>query len=181
MSGVSTFATCSARQRRPLSTWFILVAAVVGACWWVTGWAALPTGEAGGVADVAGAPLTPISVQLQWRHQWQFAGFYAALEQGYYREAGLAVELREYAEGIDIIDTVVAGRADFGTYYSTVIAERMRGRPIRLLASYLKRSPLVLLVRPGLYSPADLKGCGSWPMRRSSAAPTSGKCSNSAV
>jgi len=158
MSGVSMFATFSARRRRPLSNLFLLVAAVVGLCWWVTGWAAPSAGEAGGAADVGDAPLTPISVQLQWRHQWQFAGFYAALEQGYYREAGLAVELREYAEGIDIIDAVVAGRADFGTYYSTVIAERMRGRPIRLLASYLKRSPLVLLVRPGLYSPADLKG-----------------------
>ncbi|WP_295587651.1 ABC transporter substrate-binding protein [uncultured Lamprocystis sp.] len=145
-------------RRQPLSTWFILVAAVVGVCWWVTGWAEPPAGETGGSAGVEGAPLTPISVQLQWRHQWQFAGFYAALEQGYYRDAGLAVELREYAEGIDIIDAVVAGRADFGTYYSTVIAERMSGRPIRLLASYLKRSPLVLLVRPGLYSPADLKG-----------------------
>ena len=104
------------------------------------------------------APLEPILMQLQWRHQWQFAGFYAALEQGYYRDAGFDVTLREYAKGIDIIGAVESGEARFGTFYSTVIAERMRGRPIRLLASYFQRSPLVLLVRPEVFSPASLAG-----------------------
>src|SRR2546423_1368298 len=31
---------------------------------------------------------TPVRLQLKWRHQFQFAGFYTALEKGYYREAG---------------------------------------------------------------------------------------------
>ncbi len=116
---------------------------------------------AGSRGEAAGAPEdqgpVPVSVQLQWRHQWQFAGFYAAIDQGYYRDVGLEVNLVE-PEEFDIIDQVTSGRADFGTYYSSLIGERMKGRPIRLLASYLKRSPLVLLVRPDIYFPWELKG-----------------------
>ena len=34
-------------------------------------------------------------MQLKWKHQFQFAGYYAALEQGFYRDAGLDVSIRE--------------------------------------------------------------------------------------
>ena len=33
-------------------------------------------------------PLTPIKVQVNWNHQYQFAGFYAAIKNGYYQQAG---------------------------------------------------------------------------------------------
>lgn len=36
-----------------------------------------------------------ISLQLAWKHQFQFAGYYAALDQGYYRDAGLEVTIVE--------------------------------------------------------------------------------------
>ena len=35
--------------------------------------------------------LTPVKFQLQWVAQSQFAGYYAALDQNYYRDAGLDV------------------------------------------------------------------------------------------
>jgi NMT1/THI5 like len=41
------------------------------------------------------------SVQLKWEHQFQFAGYYAALEQGFYRAAGLDVIIREGGPNID--------------------------------------------------------------------------------
>ncbi|KAB2866000.1 MAG: ABC transporter substrate-binding protein, partial [Anaerolineae bacterium] len=37
--------------------------------------------------------LTPVRLQLKWVTQAQFAGYYAALNQGYYEEAGLDVEI----------------------------------------------------------------------------------------
>lgn len=37
-----------------------------------------------------------ISVQLLWKHQFEFAGFYIAKELGYYKDAGLDVEIKEY-------------------------------------------------------------------------------------
>lgn len=42
-------------------------------------------------------PLEVIDFQLRWKHQFQFAGYYAAIAQGYYREEGLDVRLHEGA------------------------------------------------------------------------------------
>jgi len=48
-----------------------------------------------GGASLAAQPLDEVTLQLKWRHQFQFAGDYAAIEQGYYREVGREVTLRE--------------------------------------------------------------------------------------
>src|SRR5690606_2822086 len=45
--------------------------------------------------------LTPVSLQLQWSAQAQFAGYYAAVEQGYYEDEGLDVTIEE--GGPDIV------------------------------------------------------------------------------
>ncbi len=99
-----------------------------------------------------------VSLQLQWKHQFEFAGFYAAKEKGYFAEAGLEVEIREYEKGREIIGSVLSGETTFGILYSTVIRARMEGKPVVLLANYFKRSPLALAVRPDIYFPGDLKG-----------------------
>ena len=52
-------------------------------------------------AEATPATLTKVRVQLRWFHQYQFAGFYAALEQGYFRKAGLDVELIEGRPDLD--------------------------------------------------------------------------------
>ena len=44
------------------------------------------------------ADLTTIKVQLNWESQFEFAGFYMARELGYYKEAGLNVEITSYNE-----------------------------------------------------------------------------------
>ncbi|MCY0885642.1 MAG: ABC transporter substrate-binding protein, partial [Firmicutes bacterium] len=41
----------------------------------------------------AGQSLTPVSVQLTWLPQYQFAGYYVALKKGYYRQEGLNVTI----------------------------------------------------------------------------------------
>ncbi|MBF0423831.1 MAG: ABC transporter substrate-binding protein, partial [Magnetococcales bacterium] len=99
-----------------------------------------------------------VTLQLQWKHQFEFAGFYAALDKGYYRQAGMDVEIQEYEKGMDIQERVVSGQATFGIYYAAIIRGRMEGKPILLLASYMKRSPLVLVTRPDIYFPGELKG-----------------------
>ncbi|MDX1295977.1 MAG: ABC transporter substrate-binding protein, partial [Sulfurimonadaceae bacterium] len=45
-------------------------------------------------------PLEKVSLQLQWLDQFQFAGYYMAIEKGYYREAGLDVELIPFKQGV---------------------------------------------------------------------------------
>src|SRR5216684_8836688 len=58
--------------------------------------------------------LDQVSLQLKWKHQFQFAGYYAALEQGFYRNAGLDVTIREGGPDIDAAEAVAGGQADFG-------------------------------------------------------------------
>lgn len=99
-----------------------------------------------------------VSLQLQWKHQFEFAGFYAAQEEGFYADAGLDVEIREYEIGKDIIGSVLSQEATFGTLYSTVIKARMEAKPVILLANYFKRSPLALVTKPDIYFPGDLRG-----------------------
>ena len=38
--------------------------------------------------------LEKISIQLQWKHQFQFAGYYIAKEKGYYKNEGLDVTIK---------------------------------------------------------------------------------------
>src|ERR1700756_3572682 len=71
----------------------------------------------GGLVFLSGTQalaLDQVSLQLKWKHQFQFAGYYAAVEKGFYRDAGLEVEMREGGADINAGATVAAGRADFG-------------------------------------------------------------------
>ena len=106
------------------------------------------------------APLTKVTLQLKWKHQFQFAGFYAAIEQGFYKDVGLDVELREYQSGMDLVNEVLDGRAQFGISDTSLIIDKSRGKPVVLLANIFQHSPMVLLSRgdSGIYSPAQMVG-----------------------
>ncbi len=84
-----------------------------------------------------------ISLQLQWKHQFQFAGYYVARELGFYKEAGLDVDIREYRPGIDVLEDVVNGRSDFGSGRVSLILHSDRG--ILMMAAIYQSSPFVLL------------------------------------
>jgi ABC-type amino acid transport substrate-binding protein/two-component sensor histidine kinase len=107
---------------------------------------------------VIAVPLTKITLQLQWKHQFQFAGFYAAKALGYYKDAGLDVEFFEYDGNFNIVDEVLSGKKDFGVWDSQLIAERLQGKPIKIIANYFKRSPLAIIGTSDIKTPADLKG-----------------------
>ena len=104
------------------------------------------------------AKLTPINVQLNWNHQFEFAGFYAAEMQGYYRDAGMEVTLNAWKPGINGIDEVVAGQAHFATGYTSIIANYIKGAPIKLLMASFQFSPMVLLSHEPILSLKQLSG-----------------------
>ncbi len=106
------------------------------------------------------AESDPIRVQLRWLHQFQFAGYYAALELGYYREAGLEVTLVEGGPGRNPIEEVVSGRAQYGAAASEVLLAHLRGQPVKILAVIFQQSPSVFLARKasGINSPQDMLG-----------------------
>lgn len=85
--------------------------------------------------------LRPISLQLIWKHQFQFAGYYAAQEKGYYREAGLDVTFREANPDEDTVEAVLKGQSEFGVGTSDLLLYRARGRPVVVLGVIFQHSP----------------------------------------
>ncbi|MEG1118363.1 MAG: ABC transporter substrate-binding protein, partial [Janthinobacterium sp.] len=80
-------------------------------------------------------------------HQFQYAGYYAAIEQGYYREAGLEVKLVEGSGVPPAEAAVLAGQAQYGVGNSTLLLSRLAGKPVVVLAVVFQHSPSVLLMR----------------------------------
>jgi PAS domain S-box-containing protein len=93
------------------------------------------------------APVA-IRLQLKWYHQFQFAGFYVALEKGYYAEEGLSVEIVEGGPGVDPVSEVAQGRAEFGVHSaSETIDGILEGREFIFVASVFQHNPSVLIAR----------------------------------
>lgn len=88
-----------------------------------------------------------VVLQLKWTHAFQFAGYYAALEKGFYREVGLDVEIREAQPGLDPLSEVLAGRAEYGVGTSSLLLARSAGQPVVALAVIFQHSPQVVLAR----------------------------------
>jgi ABC-type nitrate/sulfonate/bicarbonate transport system substrate-binding protein len=88
-----------------------------------------------------------VTLQLKWRHQFAFAGYYAAQAKGYYRDAGLDVTLREAQPGQDALQFVLDGRAQYGVGNSSLLLRRAAGAPVVVLASLFQHSASVLAVR----------------------------------
>ncbi|MBN2816447.1 MAG: ABC transporter substrate-binding protein [Campylobacterales bacterium] len=86
-----------------------------------------------------------ISVQLNWKHQFQFAGFYIAKERGLYAQAGFDVTLLEFQPKDDIVQKVLDGKVTYGVGYPGIIYDKLQQKKIVLLAALLQRSPHVLV------------------------------------
>ncbi|MCJ7624139.1 MAG: ABC transporter substrate-binding protein [Anaerolineaceae bacterium] len=106
-------------------------------------------------------PPTPITVQLSWTHQAQFAGMYAADQNGYYAAEGLAVTFVEGGPNIAPVEKVLDGTAQFGvTNADTLLIARSEGKPVQAIATIFRRSPSVYiaLANSGITKPQDFVG-----------------------
>ncbi len=88
-----------------------------------------------------------VRLQLKWRHAFQFAGYYAALEKGYYKDAGLDVEIVEGTPKTHTTEEVLSGRAHYGVGTSSLILERKAGKPVVVIANIFQHSPQILIAR----------------------------------
>ncbi|WP_292654811.1 transporter substrate-binding domain-containing protein [Nitratifractor sp.] len=102
--------------------------------------------------------LEHVVLQLNWDYRFEFAGFIAAKEKGFYRDAGLDVELRTFRPGMDVVREVTQGRADYGLYSSKLLKRFLAGEPVKLLASFFKKPSMVIVARKGIDKPEDLAG-----------------------
>ncbi len=105
-------------------------------------------------------PTDKVSLQLKWLHDFQFAGYYAAKEKGFYAEEKLDVTIRERIPGINNIEQVLKNESQYGVADTGLLEQRLAGKPVVVLASIFQHNPLVYLTLKdsGIVSPYELKG-----------------------
>jgi NitT/TauT family transport system substrate-binding protein len=125
-------------------------------------------GCGGGDDDsTAGGDLTPVTLQSKWVTQAQFAGYYAALEEGFYEDEGLDVTIRPGGPDIVPEQVVLGGQAEFGIdWLDNLLATRDQGQNIVNIAQVFTRSGMteVTWKDTGLDAITDLEGkkVGVW-------------------
>lgn len=104
---------------------------------------------------------SPVSLQLSWLHSVQFAGSYLALENGWWRDAGLEVTLLQGGPNAPVEPPVVSGTALVGIsaadYTAAAVAE---GAPFRIIGVAMQKNPFAIASLPKnpVNAPADLSG-----------------------
>ena len=88
-------------------------------------------------------PLRKVSLQLSWKHQFEFAGFYMAKEKGFYKNVGLDVEIKEFKQNINIVDDVLKQKSTFAISYPGLIFKNINHTV--LLSAILQSSPHILV------------------------------------
>ncbi|GAA3202916.1 ABC transporter substrate-binding protein [Microbacterium terregens] len=126
------------------------------------GGGASPTSDGGEDGE-----LTQVKLQLQWLPQAQFAGYFAAAEQGYFKDEGLEVEI--IPSGGDIVpqDALANGDVDFAVaWVPKVLGSIEAGANLTDIAQIFQRSGTLQVswADSGIDSVADFEGkkIGSW-------------------
>lgn len=106
----------------------------------------------------------PVVLQLKWDHEFQFAGYYAALWQGYYRDAGIEVDIQsafdESGHYRNSQQRLIKAEVDFAIGGADILSGRDVGHPLVVLAPIFQKSPGALVTLGGqkLRSLRDLAG-----------------------
>src|SRR5580692_9530517 len=102
-----------------------------------------------------------VTVRLKWFNQAQFAGFYVAKDKGFYKAAGLDVDVQPGGPDFPAIQMVAGGNEQFGvTGADQILIARSKGVPVVALAVLYRESPFVLfaLKKSGITKPSDFAG-----------------------
>ena len=102
-----------------------------------------------------------VRLQLKWYHQFQFAGYYAARSEGYYKDERLDVEIIEGAPDKSPERVVLARKAEFGVHDGADLTfRRLQGDSVVALAAIFQHSPYVIISKQSkaIRHPSDLVG-----------------------
>ena len=113
------------------------------------------------VIATAAQAADDVKLQLQWVTQAQFAGYYVALDKGYYSDEGLNVTILPGGPDIAPPQVLAGGGADVMlNWMPSALAAREKGLPVVNIAQPFKSSGLMLTCwkDTGIKSPADFKG-----------------------
>ncbi|QDF29972.1 transporter substrate-binding domain-containing diguanylate cyclase [Halarcobacter anaerophilus] len=89
--------------------------------------------------------LEKVSIQLDWLHQFQFAGYYIAKEKGFYKDEGLDVTIKELKQNKDVVENVLNSKSQYGVGKSSLIVSRLNNKKVVLLSAIYQNSPMVLI------------------------------------
>jgi NitT/TauT family transport system substrate-binding protein len=109
----------------------------------------------------------PVTIQLKWVTQAQFAGYYVAKAKGYYKDAGLDVTINPGGPDVAPPQVIAGGGADVVVdWMPSALASREKGVPLVNISQTFKKSGLELTCRAdtGIKSPKDFRGktLGVW-------------------
>ena len=107
------------------------------------------------------AAATQLTMQLDWFFNVQFAGVFLAEDLGLYRDAGLEVAIKPWADGVDVPQLVAEDTMALGCgEQNIVLAAQAAGAPIKAVATMFQASPSGLMTHPesGVASLDDLRG-----------------------
>ena len=97
-------------------------------------------------AAIAGGPGLPLTFQLDWHPNAQFAGLLVAKERGWYQAAGLDVTIRPVDTKMDVVERVVGGTNWLGcSEVGVLLSARAQGAPIKAIGTMFQASPMALL------------------------------------
>jgi len=130
--------------------------------WLLCGAALALPGWAQAAPAAAPAPLTKIRFVTDWKAQAEHGGFYEALALGYYKKAGLDVQIIEGGPTVNVPQMLAGGAADFGIGSDSFIALNLarQNAGIKAVMAVFQKNPQVLLThpRPDIKKLADMKG-----------------------
>ena len=121
---------------------------------------AMPAMDATAAPATSGTP-DKVTLQLKWVPQAQFAGYFAALDQGYYKAENLDVTIAPGGPDIVPEQVVAGGQAQFGIdWMASLLATRETGAPLVNIAQVYTRAGMRALSWKDtkIATPADMKG-----------------------
>ncbi|MFF2484591.1 ABC transporter substrate-binding protein [Paenibacillus sp. NPDC058071] len=128
------------------------------------------TVTAQGDADVTGTgdgiDLPPpeqqkITLRLNWKYKGEFAPFYVTKEKGIFAKYGLEVAVEEGSGSVSVLQVISQNKEEIGVTSAVEPVQGVEmGMPVKIIASYMSRSPIMILsyANNPVKSPKDLEG-----------------------
>jgi len=105
--------------------------------------------------------LKPLTIQLNWVKNVEFAGLLLAKKRGWYEEAGIDLTVKSWQKEVSTINDVVSGKAQFGVADGSVVIKAIvGGAPVKAIVAIYQKTPYCLISKKKLniLAPAQLIG-----------------------